>query len=320
MKRFQKILVATDTRLPDHPIVDEAAEIAVRSGASLKIIDVVPPIPWLARMSMDDPNHVAELMIREKAEGLEALAQPIRQRGVQVETKVLSGPTSLEIIREVLRDNHDLVIRIAKAKSSRRQGFFGATGTELLRTCPCAVWLVCPHASPQIKHVLACVNTSDEGEVTDELAEKVFDISYGISQQHGADFSLVHAWSIDAEKSLRKRMTDEEFESLQKHRLAINKRRLDQFLATRPGAIRASQVHLVKGGSSESIQRVAEECNADLVVLGSDACSSAVGWILGNTTENVLEKIKCSVLALKPAGFVSPVKADSGTLSTAKNP
>jgi hypothetical protein len=28
MKRFKKILVATDTRLDAHPIVDEAAEIA----------------------------------------------------------------------------------------------------------------------------------------------------------------------------------------------------------------------------------------------------------------------------------------------------
>jgi len=30
--------------------------------------------------------------------------------------------------------------------------------------------------------------------------------------------------------------------------------------------------------------------------------------IIGNTAEAILEEIQCSVLALKPAGFVSPVK------------
>lgn len=31
--------------------------------------------------------------------------------------------------------------------------------------------------------------------------------------------------------------------------------------------------------------------------------------IIGNTAENILQKIDCSLLALKPLGFVSPVKA-----------
>ncbi|MFO0070344.1 MAG: universal stress protein, partial [Alphaproteobacteria bacterium] len=29
----------------------------------------------------------------------------------------------------------------------------------------------------------------------------------------------------------------------------------------------------------------------------------------GNTAENILQKLSCSLLALKPNGFVSPVKA-----------
>jgi nucleotide-binding universal stress UspA family protein len=318
MQRFQNILVATDTRLPKHPIVDEAAEVARRSGASLTIVDVVPALPWIARLTMEDPDHVASLMMHEKAVKLEDLATPIRQRGVPVNTKVLVGKSSLEIIREVIRGNHDLVLGVAKAMSSRRQGFFGATAIELLRKCPCAVWLVCPDASPRIKHVLACVNTNDEGEVTNELAESVFEISRSISHQHGADFSLVQAWSIDAERSLRKRMSDEEFEQLQRTRLAVTRKRLDRFLAAHPGDLLAKQVHLIKGESSQSIQQVAVECRADLVVLGSDACSSTAGWILGNTTEHVLEVLECSILALKPAGFVSPVQAESAAEAMAE--
>lgn len=31
------------------------------------------------------------------------------------------------------------------------------------------------------------------------------------------------------------------------------------------------------------------------------------GLLIGNTTETILHKVECAVLALKPAGFVSPV-------------
>ncbi len=51
MTRFHKILVAVDTRLDTHPIVDEAANIARQNNASSKIVDVVPEFPWTARMT-----------------------------------------------------------------------------------------------------------------------------------------------------------------------------------------------------------------------------------------------------------------------------
>jgi nucleotide-binding universal stress UspA family protein len=34
------------------------------------------------------------------------------------------------------------------------------------------------------------------------------------------------------------------------------------------------------------------------------------GFLIGNTAEQVLSEVTCSVLALKPRGFVSPVTID----------
>jgi len=70
MKPFAKILVATDTRLNVHPIIDEAAEVARQNGASLKIVDVVPEIPWTARMMVKDHENIRQLLGREKQEKL----------------------------------------------------------------------------------------------------------------------------------------------------------------------------------------------------------------------------------------------------------
>ena len=55
-------MVATDTRLEDHPIVEEAAEIARNNGGSLKIVDVVPAFSWTVRLSLKDHEHMRELI------------------------------------------------------------------------------------------------------------------------------------------------------------------------------------------------------------------------------------------------------------------
>jgi len=43
--------------------------------------------------------------------------------------------------------------------------------------------------------------------------------------------------------------------------------------------------------------------------MGTVARTGISGFIIGNTAENILEEISCSLIALKPEGFVSPVKA-----------
>ena len=51
--------------------------------------------------------------------------------------------------------------------------------------------------------------------------------------------------------------------------------------------------------------------DVDLLVLGTVARRGISGFFLGNTAEIILSKVECSVLAVKPVGFVSPVKTQS---------
>jgi universal stress protein E len=48
----------------------------------------------------------------------------------------------------------------------------------------------------------------------------------------------------------------------------------------------------------------------DLVVMGTVARAGIAGMLIGNTAERVLRKLPCSVLTVKPDGFVSPVRLD----------
>jgi nucleotide-binding universal stress UspA family protein len=311
MKRFRKILVATDTRLSEHPIVAEAAEIAKHNNATLKIVDVVPDFSWSVRLTLPNHEHMRELIAQEKQEKLDQLAQTIRQAGVQVETKVLLGKTSVEIIREVLRGKYDLLLRVAKGRDSKRSEFFGNTGMRLLRECPCAVWLVSTTTTPKFKHVLGCVDTSTGEQLDGELNDHVYELAATISHYHGGEFSIVQAWSIWNEQMLKHRMQPGEFEQVEQTTQHQIEDSLKKFLANQGADIAADHVHLIKGEAPQVISRFATDHGVDLVVMGTVARSGVAGIVMGNTAEQILNRIQCSVLALKPATFVCPIKLDN---------
>jgi nucleotide-binding universal stress UspA family protein len=68
--------------------------------------------------------------------------------------------------------------------------------------------------------------------------------------------------------------------------------------------------HLVKGPARLEIPVLAESLAVDLVVMGTVARTGVAGLFIGNTAEAILEQMECSVLAVKPEGFVTPVSRD----------
>ena len=308
MERFRNIIVVTDTRNENQKIVAEAVEIAQLSKASLKIVDVVPDFPWTVRMTLKNHEHLQELTCQEKAEQLEQLVDSLDTSNIEVKTAVLRGQTSLALIREVLRDGHDLLMRVVKGTHSRSRGFFGTTGMRLLRKCPCPVWLVTPQAEFKFDHVLGCVDTSTTETVEHDLNTEVFQLAHSVSKFHEGRLSLIHAWSIWNELMLKNRMSDEEFEQVESRNRAEVAKLLEEFLERQSDPVPRESVHLVRGEPSQVIPQFAAKHNVDLIVMGTVGRSGLSGMIMGNTAERILSQIQCSVLAVKPADFKTPVE------------
>jgi nucleotide-binding universal stress UspA family protein len=70
------------------------------------------------------------------------------------------------------------------------------------------------------------------------------------------------------------------------------------------------QKHILKGEPDRLIPEMSEKLAADVVVMGTVARTGLDGVLIGNTAENVLQQIGRSVLAVKPEGFVSPVRLE----------
>ena len=105
----------------------------------------------------------------------------------------------------------------------------------------------------------------------------------------------------------KRRMKSDEFLEMEKNNRDQVQKLLDKFLGKHPDHVRADNICLVKGDAHVIIPEYSLRNGVDLVVMGTVARSGLSGVIMGNTAEQILDGLKCSVLALKPSNFVCPI-------------
>ncbi|MCB0992356.1 MAG: universal stress protein, partial [Acidimicrobiales bacterium] len=82
---------------------------------------------------------------------------------------------------------------------------------------------------------------------------------------------------------------------------------LDELVASPSIARWPWRKHLRKGRPAVAVVDAVADQKINLLVLGTVARGGIPGLVMGNTAETILDKVTCSVLALKPDGFVSPI-------------
>ena len=90
------------------------------------------------------------------------------------------------------------------------------------------------------------------------------------------------------------------------------RRGLDDLLARWPGRPETARVHLIKGEPAGALEAFLAAHEIDLIVMGTVARAGTPGLLIGNTAESVVRRVRCSVLTVKPDGFVSPMHAGPG--------
>lgn len=300
MQRFKNVLAVVDTSFDQHPALARAANLARANQAQLDVVDVVPHLSWPATLGVPNAEAIRRAVIGQKAKELERLIEPLRVAGIHATSRVLCGKTSQEIIREVERARVDLVLRVTKGRRSRRAGLLGTTSLQLLRYCPCPVWLVRPEQPDRLARIVAGVDASAHDETHQALNKSILELAASLCAVYEARLEIVYAWSIYGENVLREQLQPEEFVKVEAQARADQEQALDRLLSGAGVEMRADNVHLLRGDPSTEIPKFVEQTQADLIVLGTVARSGIAGFFIGNTSERILDKVHCSILAVKP--------------------
>ena len=68
-----------------------------------------------------------------------------------------------------------------------------------------------------------------------------------------------------------------------------------------------THAHLVDGTPLRAITGLIHLYRIDLLIMGSIGRSGLDRLVIGNTAEQLFNEVNCSVLVVKPPGFVSPI-------------
>lgn len=320
MQRFKNILFFLDTSDLSSTAAKSAIHLARLNHARLTVLDVVhgDDAGYRFGTSSAKLHEIEGMLILERHKEIEQILKDT-DLDIEIDIQVLAGKTFIEVIRYVQREKIDLVIKEVEEEKRFADMFFGSTDLRLLRKCPCPVWLVNPEAAPKRPKILAAIELEaidDEGQLND-LNQQIIEISSSLAFQESSELHVVNAWIVfeggRLAKKLSKQYRDDIAAWVDEQKMSIGRaqtefRKLfDEQLQQRGLQNLDYTFHFPEGIAEEVIVDLAERLDIDLVVMGTVARTDLAGLLVGNTSEVILSKINCSVLAIKPPGFISPV-------------
>ncbi len=299
MRRFKRILVVADPLTSAEPAITRAVLLAKANKAKVTVANV-------QRELERDLPRMQNAFTRQQKERLDNLVRRVAVNGDKVTTKALTGIPFLEIIREVVKGKHDLVIKASEGRGGVSRWLFGSTDLHLLRKCPCPVWILKPSKYKRISRLLAAVDLNPGIEANLELNTLILDLATSLARDAGSELHIVHAWSVPNEQALIFGGSDKDAERYAREMRMERKLRMDELLGNYDLTGIRAKTHLLKGDPGTVIPAISKKERVQLVVMGTVARTGIPGFIIGNTAEQTLNRLDCSVIAVKPGGFRIP--------------
>jgi len=306
MKRFKNILFFQGKNKAKSPLL-KAISLARRNHAMLKIVDVFENLPE----KIDNKLRVKyglDLKIITESELKERIKRMVpkgRAKGIPLTVIPLFGTPFIEIIREVLRENHDLVITGTDENIGFKQRLFGSTIMHLMRKCPCPVWVIKPERKTKYAAILGAIDMMG----SETLNKKIMELSSSLAGTEGSKLHIVHCWSQPLEGVSRRYtgLSREGITEILDETFRLHEQSFNSFIQSFDLKEVSCQTHLLKGQPGHVITQFVNKKKIDLVVMGSVSRVGISGLLIGNTAERVLSGINASVLTVKPDEFQTPV-------------
>lgn len=306
MKRFKNISLIYEC---DEATLERAALLAKENRARLTIVHPLKETRagW-GRLAVGQKTiDVRKLVQQEHQARLKKVATFVKSFGVRPATRVVVGEPFLEIIRDVIENRRDLVIMTAEGRGGIRERLFGSTSKWLMRKCPAPVLVMKPSRRKQFRKILAAIDPDITGDAHDTLNKLILTLAASLSTGEGAQLHIIHAWSLLGESQMRGAFGIPHADIDRALREEAGRRKALLQTLLKNHSVAHYQLHLLEGDASDVIPKLVTKLGIDLLIIGTVCRVGIPGFVIGNTAEQVLDAIDCSVLTVKPEGFVSPV-------------
>ena len=291
MQKIAAILAIVDPTAADQPAVDKAQLLATSLGARIELLAC----------------ETAESRERRAAQPLELLAAPLRERGIDVTTHEISGePLHEKLLGWMAAADVDLVVKDTHHHSLANRLVITGTDRHLIRACKVPLLLTKrnPWASTPI--LIAAVDPGHAHDRSAALDLRILDYAALFASRIAGVVHVAHAYFPAAIATGgaggMPPIVDVSIEALR----AENARQRAEITAL-SGKYGVPDVHLhVEAAvAAEYLPRIAQDCRADIMVMGAISRSGLKRVFIGSTAERVLESLACDALIVKPRDFTA---------------
>lgn len=297
---MRRILCPTDFSAASSRAFEHARTVAAWYEAALTVLHVLSDtmIPGSRQPSMANPMLLDPVLKQRLQADLATWVAPARQAGLHAAADLREGKPASEIVQVAGELPADLVVMGTHGRGGFRRLVLGSVAETVLKTAPCPVLTVPPHApdhpGPRFLQRLLCA--------TDFSPASEAAVRYAVSLAEEAQACLLLVHVLDRARSSGALGADEAGADDEADVEQAARARLRDLL---PPEARdwCLPVEIVTCGSvAPEILRLAREREAGLIVMGVHGRSRLNPMTLGSATHQVVREASCPVLTVRPTG------------------
>ena len=307
MPEQQLLLAVIDPTASFHPSVERAAWLARHAPArvELMISDFAPEVAD-RRANAAAATEARDAVVERHRKRLEQLAAPLRAEGLAVDVHARwDHPLHDSIVRRADEIGADFVIKDTHFHSVLNRSIFTNTDWSLIRNCAATLWLVKPRPPGQKPCFVAAVDPLHERDKPADLDRRILTTAQGLCAALQGEVHVFHAFDVTAAiamstdaMSMPIALPINDFVDAMRaeHTEAVEK-------LCKQHRIASERMHVLQGGTRQQLLALTNQLRADAVVMGAISRSGLKGLFLGNTAEDVLDRLHCDLVIVKPEGF-----------------
>lgn len=274
---YRNLLAAIPVQPGEHPVLGRAVKIARRTQGAITLVHVMDRAGDEARETAS--RHLRQLMS----------AQPLVKA-----TKVVLGRTWSAINRVADEVKTDLIV-LGSYFHGQLRALLGETSDRVLHHTDRDVLVVrrerYDERTPprEFKRVIAAIDLHGDGEAVAEQAG-------WLAKTCGADLTLLNVMAHFPVDRENEDITPENRDPLAYQR-SKRAERLAQLAETVAYLEANREVIVTNGTAGRAVPEYAEECGADLIIIGAHK-KYGVGALVGATADTIVHRAPCDVLVV----------------------
>lgn len=291
------------------PLLRKARLLAKARKCDLKLVHVIalPFAPAVSRRA--SLTQAAQDIVKDCRQRLQRLAASAELRGTPVSASVTwDYPAADGLVRQVFKHRPVLLLAESRRHSRLARPFLSNTDWDLIRKCPCPVWLSKSSRSRPGGPVIAALDPLHAHAKPAQLDTIILDHALAVARGKPGRVLACHAYALPTPPVIDGAvdaywigMSAQEIEQYETSLQRELQRLTDKYRV--PAANRL----VLKGMPEQALPRLAKQRRATAVVMGAVSRSAVKRLFIGHTAERVLDALGCDVLIVKPRGFRSDV-------------